>query len=157
MTASPGGDAVSGRFHLVAWLLLARRDGRVLLARREGVSYGAGLWGLPGGHVEDGEPMALAAAREAAEEVGVTVAVHDLTALGMNRWSENGEHGVSVFFAAGAWTGRPEPLSECSEVGWFDPAALPDDCLDWLPGQLGALSQPGWFSEILEDGSDPAA
>jgi 8-oxo-dGTP diphosphatase len=40
--------------------------------------------------------------------------------------------GVDAFFLATAWQGVPEPLEECSEVGWFDPAALPPDTLPWL-------------------------
>ena len=66
-------SAADHAFHLVSWLILRRADGRILLGRRAGVSYGDGLWGLPGGHVDDTETLAQAAAREALEEVGVTV------------------------------------------------------------------------------------
>ena len=44
---------------------MQRSDGQILLARRSNVSYGNGLWGLPGGHVEDNETLPEAAAREA--------------------------------------------------------------------------------------------
>lgn len=47
------------------------RDGKVLLAKRA-KKAGYGLWSLPGGHIETGEPARHAALRELAEETGVT-------------------------------------------------------------------------------------
>ena len=124
-------------FHLVSWLILRRPDGAVLLGRRSaGASYGAGLWGLPGGHVEDTETLAQAAAREALEEVGVSVELLALTPLGMVRYVDGEVRGADFFFLATAWEGEPEPVSECSEVAWFRPDALPPDALSWLPGAL---------------------
>jgi len=46
--------------------------GRLLLIRR-GHDPGAGLWSLPGGHIEPGESDAVALAREMLEETGLTV------------------------------------------------------------------------------------
>jgi ADP-ribose pyrophosphatase YjhB (NUDIX family) len=46
------------------------RDRQVLLVER-GKGALAGLWSLPGGHIEPGETAAAAALREVAEETGV--------------------------------------------------------------------------------------
>ena len=122
-------------FHLVAWVVL-KRENRVLLARRSNVSYGNGLWGLPGGHVEDHETLAQAAAREAYEEVGVRLDPQALISLGLTRYVDSSGpetvRGLDAFFLASEWQGEPRPVSECSEVGWFLPAALPPDALPWL-------------------------
>ena len=150
-------------FHLVSWLILRRADGQVLLARRAGVTHGNGRWGLPGGHAEDTETLAQAAAREGLEEVGVQVSPASLTPLGLVRYVESsGEgpaesrlRGASFFFLAAGWQGEPRPLSECSEVAWFPPHALPPDALPWLPATLPrVLSGEGWLEERVLAGNE---
>jgi len=53
---------------------IAKRAGRVLVARRRGGSHD-GKWEFPGGKVERGESCAAALAREFAEEFGVAARV----------------------------------------------------------------------------------
>lgn len=136
--------------HLCGWMVLRRPDGAVLLARRSGVTFGDGLWGLPGGHAERGESWAHAAARETLEEVGLAVAPSDLVPLGVQRYLDGQTHGVDAYFLATRWTGEPAPVSECSEVGWFDPAELPQDSLPWLARTLDIhLMQRIWLDEVF--------
>jgi 8-oxo-dGTP diphosphatase len=54
-------------------MVILHREGRVLLQLRDsdpGV-YAAGMWGIFGGHVEEGETPEQAAAREIEEELGL--------------------------------------------------------------------------------------
>jgi 8-oxo-dGTP diphosphatase len=132
--ASPG--PAESSFHLVAWLVLRDAQGRVLLGRRAGVAYAAGLWGLPGGHVEDDESFAAAAAREAAEEVGVRVDPAALRTLGVTRYVDADARGVDAYLLATTWDGDPRPVSECDAVGWFAPDDLPAGALPWLAQAL---------------------
>ncbi|HXF53031.1 MAG TPA: NUDIX hydrolase [Hyphomicrobiaceae bacterium] len=54
------------------------RDDEVLLVERAS-GPSAGLWSLPGGHIEPGETAAAAALREVAEETGVSAELLGLT------------------------------------------------------------------------------
>ncbi|MGP3917787.1 NUDIX hydrolase [Nonomuraea sp. 10N515B] len=110
-------------------VVLLRGD-ELLLARRSGTGYGDGLWHLPSGHLEEGEPATDGAAREAAEELGVTIDPADLTfAHVMHRAPDR----VGLFFTTGKWTGEPynaEP-HKCSEIAWWPVHALPADMIDY--------------------------
>lgn len=127
---------------LVVWLVVRDVSGRVLLGRRSGTAFADGLWNLPGGAVESGEALQGAVIREAWEEVGLRVDPAALRSLGVSRYDLTGLggplRGVDFLFLADAWEGEPAPLDKTSEVGWFDPQALPPDCLPWLPGVLAA-------------------
>lgn len=71
------------RVHVgVAVLALAEPDGAVLLTRRaRHLRIFPGAWVAPGGHVEDGESMEAAAAREIGEEAGIHVEADRLAPL----------------------------------------------------------------------------
>ncbi|QIB33822.1 NUDIX hydrolase [Ancylobacter pratisalsi] len=114
------------------------RDGRVLLARR-GQRPSLGLWTLPGGRVEPGETLAVAAAREVMEEVGVSCAILGVAgAVDVIQRAEDGTlgaHFVVVSHAARWVGGEPQTGPEAAEIGWFAPGALPPDT---TPG-LGSI------------------
>jgi 8-oxo-dGTP diphosphatase len=62
-----------GELHLV--YCRVERDGAVLYLRRAPDAFLGGRWELPGGTVEPGEAPEAAAAREVAEETGLTVRI----------------------------------------------------------------------------------
>ena len=96
------------------------RDGQTLMVRRA-VQTGYGLWSMPGGYVDRGEPVEDAAAREVWEETGLLVAVGRLIGL----FSDAGNPVVVAAYAAEETGGILAPGPESLDVGFFAPDALP--------------------------------
>ncbi len=110
------------------------RAGGILLLRRA-ISPARGLWTFPGGYVDRGEPVPEAAAREAREETGVTVAVGNL--LGV--YSARDVAVVLIVYRARIASGTPSAGTEALEVRWFAPADIPWDELAF-PSTAQALT-----------------
>ncbi len=80
--------------------VLLERGGRVLLMRRAGTGFFDGLYSLPGGHVEEGESLRMAAVREMREELGIGVSEAALTVVGVvHRRSDSNR--IDFFLRAG--------------------------------------------------------
>lgn len=109
--------------------------GRVLLGKRKN-SYGAGLYGLPGGHVELGEPLIAAAQRELYEET--ELANQSLQFLGVVREHQGQIDFVHFIYVLKNLIDTPK-LSEpdkCEGWEWRDPQEL----AGILPGHQQALA-----------------
>ncbi|MDO5678684.1 MAG: NUDIX domain-containing protein [Propionibacteriaceae bacterium] len=145
---------------LIAWVLLRDADGRVLLARRSGTSIADGLWNLPGGHIEDGERAAVAAAREAREEIGAILDPAALRHIGLQRfdltYSSGRATGFNFFFETDTWDGDLAPGEVTSELGWFDVDDIPADSLPWLQGALiRHCVDRVWYAEDVDPSPGP--
>jgi 8-oxo-dGTP diphosphatase len=128
------------RFAVVpaAYLLLARGEGpdlEVLLQLRgSGLSFMAGHWATAAaGHVEPGESVLAAAAREAREEIGVGVDRADIVPLCAMHRTLPGvpdlvEQRVDFYFTTRSWAGEPEirEPEKCAALAWHRPAAPPE-------------------------------
>ncbi|RCV57263.1 NUDIX hydrolase [Marinitenerispora sediminis] len=125
MTANPATPRYKA---LVDVHTLLVRDGRLLLLRRANTGYADGSWQPPAGHLEAGESVLAAAAREVREEVGVRVDPAELR-FGHVCHHRSEEGRIGFFFVARTWDGEPynaEPHKH-DAVAWFPLAALPSD------------------------------
>ena len=93
---------------------------RLVLVRRA-IEPGYGKWVFPGGYVDRGEPLAVAAVREAREECGLDVRLDGL----VNIYSYPGHGPVIVVYAATAISGALCGDDECLETAEFESAAIP--------------------------------
>lgn len=102
------------------------RNGLVLLAQR--AKPPAGIWALPGGHVEPGETIIEAARRELFEETGMTANLDTLVGIyDIIRRDAAGAvvmHYAIACYAGLANEGEPEAASDAMAVQWADPASL---------------------------------
>ncbi len=121
--------------------LITRADGgqpEVLLALKK-TGFGAGKWVGLGGHLEDGETAATAAAREVMEESGLLVsaaALEQVAAITFRFPARPGWDQATTVFTTAQFSGEP---AESDEVAprWFAQDALPfagmwDDARYWL-------------------------
>jgi 8-oxo-dGTP pyrophosphatase MutT (NUDIX family) len=133
-------------------------DGRqqVLLQLRQGTGYMDDHWAAAAaGHVEQGESVFEAAAREAAEELGVTDL--ELTPLcAMHRTGRTGDpidERVDYFLLATSWSGEPRIIEtdKCADLRWFGLHDLPTPV---VPHELQVLEgfRDGALAPIVTHG-----
>ncbi len=134
--------------------IVCEREGRVLLMRRAGTGFFDGLYSLPGGHVEPGESVFEAAARELREETGLQAEIGAFAWMGVvHRLSDTNR--IDFFLRAAHWAGEPTILepTKCDRLEWFALDALPQATVDYVRAALAVGGAP-W---MLELGFSPAS
>ncbi|MFZ3471340.1 NUDIX domain-containing protein [Streptomyces sp. 4.24] len=120
----------------------------VLLQRSENAKFAQGMWDLPVGKSEPGEPITETAVRELYEETGMTVKPESLKVAHIihGAWGVEAPNGfLTVVFAAHEWTGEPENREprKHSQVSWVDTAALPAEFVPTTRSALVAFLSDG--------------
>lgn len=135
--------------------IIFRKGDEILLIRRFQTGYHDGEYGLPSGHVDGGEPSEVAAAREALEEVGVTIKPEDLKFVHlMHRQiaanDPDGAERMDLFFEALAWDGdlvNCEP-HKCDELRWSTIADLPENTITEVAHVLREVERGSYYSSF---------
>ena len=92
---------------------------------KRAIEPGYGKWVFPGGYVDRGEEITLAALREAREEAGIDVRLDHL----INIYSYAGRSPIIVVYAATMISGELATDDEGSEIREFDLDDIPWDDL----------------------------
>ncbi|WP_030823167.1 NUDIX domain-containing protein [Streptomyces hygroscopicus] len=113
----------------------------VLLQRSENAKFAQGMWDLPVGKSEPGEPITETAVRELYEETGLTVKPESLKVAHIihGAWGVEAPNGfLTVVFAAHDWTGEPENREprKHSQVCWVDAKVIPEAFVDTTASAL---------------------
>lgn len=125
---------------------IIRTDAQSLVLVRRAIDPGYGKWVFPGGYVDRGEPLTVAAVREAREECGLDVRLDGL----VNIYSYPGRAPVIVVYAATAIGGTLCVDDEGLEIAEFMTTAIPwgdlafrstsEGLRDYLAGLLHPVS-----------------
>jgi ADP-ribose pyrophosphatase YjhB (NUDIX family) len=102
--------------------IIKTASGRIVLVKRA-IEPGYGKWVFPGGYVDLGEEVTLAAIREAREEAGLEVRIDRL----INVYSYAGRAPIIIVYAATAIAGELAMDDEGLEIREFAVDAIPWD------------------------------
>lgn len=113
----------------------------VLLQRSQNAKFAQGMWDLPVGKSEPGEPITDTAVRELFEETGLTVKPEALKVAHIihGAWGVEAPNGfLTVVFTTHEWTGEPENREphKHAQVQWVDANAIPEEFVDTTASAL---------------------
>lgn len=131
------------RFDIIVHTFVFDHD-RLLLLRRANTGFLDGYYSLPGGHVEAGEEVAGAAAREVREEARIEVL--DIDPVIVMPYGD----GVDFLFEARRWRGTAEigEPDRCDDLVWAPPDRLPEKTAPYLRKALELRSTGTWYHEF---------
>ena len=129
--------------------LLFFRDDKILLLRRFNTGYRDGEYSVPAGHLDGNETVRAAAAREAAEEVGVQIEKEDILFSSVMHRNE-GDERVDFFLHVLAWRGEPlnnEP-NKCDDLYWEHVDSLPANIIPYVRRAIQNHRKGIYFDEF---------
>lgn len=133
--------------------LVLLKGTKVLLSRRTNTGYEDGNYGLVAGHVEAGESLRAALARETSEEIGIELLEEAIEhALTMYRFASTSTppERMDFFFVVKNWDGKPENKepNKCAELTWFDIHKLPANTIPYIKHALKQIVFGNTFCEF---------
>ncbi|MGN8769059.1 NUDIX hydrolase [Paenibacillus barengoltzii] len=110
-------------------------------------------WTLPGGAVEPGETLQIAAIREGKEETGLDVKVHGIVAVNEFVHIKNEEHVILLTFRAEITGGKPEITrpEEILDIAWVD-VERADELMPYYPEGISSIVAKGVEVTYFDEG-----
>ncbi len=129
--------------------LILIKNRKILLLRRFRTGYEDGKYSLPAWHVEEGETLREAAAREIKEEIGLLIKPEDFELVHiMHRKGDDIR--VDFFFTAKKWKGVPAnmELNKCDDLRWFSLTKLPVNTIPYIRKAITNYQEKILYSEV---------
>ena len=133
---------------LASYVMLIK-DGKILLGRRFNTGYEDGNYGLPSGHIEEGESPEDCAVRETEEEIGIKVDDLEFVTVIYNTLGNWGYY-VDFFFITDKYQGVIKNLEQdkCDDLSWFPLNELPKNIVPEVKMAIENYSKKTYYSKI---------
>lgn len=135
-------------FRSAVYLFLIRGN-KLLLLRRKNTGWKDGEYAVPAGHLETGETVREAAAREAKEESMVKINPNDLVLVHTMHRKANYEY-IDLYFFTDKWSGEAgigeKDLAD--DINWFPVDSLPVNTVDYVRAAFENYRKGVLFSEF---------
>ena len=134
--------------------VLVIKNNEILLSRRLNTGWEDGNYGLPAGHIEDGETMSEGAAREAHEEIGIEIDPKNLRHVHtQHRFADdpgNPHSRVGFYFVPTQYKGEIENKEpdKCSELKFFPLDQLPQNTIGHIRTAIECYRNGVTYSEF---------
>lgn len=135
--------------------LLLRKGDKILLSRRYNTGYRDGYYSMVAGHLDGGETLREALARETKEEAGIIVKPGDLSLVhAMHIKSEvqdsNDDERLTFYFETDIFEGEPTIMEphKCDEMKWFSVNELPPMIIDHVLQSIENIENRIDYSEF---------
>lgn len=133
----------------VVYLVLIQ-DGKILLSRRFNAAFMNGKYGLPSGHLEEGETLRQAIIRETREEVAVILELEDINLEHVMHIKSPDRDDMAFFFTANHFAGEPKNMEpeKCDDLSWFPLDNLPENTIPAVRQAIGCIRSRQPYSEF---------
>ena len=140
------------RFKIIpACYLVLIKDEKVLLSKRKNTGFMDGKYSLASGHLEGEETLKQTMAREAKEEIDITLNLEDLELIHVMHRSkkESDWERIDFFMTASKWTGEIKNVEpdKCGDLNWFSLEDLPNETIPYIKEALLNIKKGVIYSE----------
>ena len=133
-------EIIRSNFYIAVHVFVVK-DEKVLLGKRQNTGWFDGFYDSIGGHLEAGEKLKTAAARELQEEAGLNVTENNLSLFHITQYTGAKDY-IYFMFLADNWLGQPK-LKEpdyISDLAFFPIRDLPDNITPYAKKALQDLA-----------------
>lgn len=130
--------------------LYLEKNGKILLIKRANTGYEDGSYSFVAGHLEKGETLKEALARELEEEIGIKTNINDIQVVCvLNRQEKNNER-IDFFMKTSNWRGviSNKELDKCDDVSWFDIDNIPENTIYYIKIAIEKIRAGIFYYEI---------
>lgn len=135
--------------------LFIEKDGKFLISRRRNTGYQDGNYQVPSGHVEAGELPSQALVREAKEEIGINLSIHDceLVHVPYRPKHDNTDNRVDFFFKTKKWSGDIKNLEpdKCDDLKWVSYKEIPITMMPHVRDAIESVQRGIFYKELGMD------